>query len=364
MDERTDVLIVGAGFAGAATAFHLAAGFGGSITIVDKEEVAGFHASGRNAALLLQSVASAALRRLLVESRRAYRRHREEVGFRETGSLLLGSPAQLEEVREAELLPSEVCSPDEVRGQMPALEGHAFDAALRTPSDGVMDVARLLNFYLEGASRAGVRCRLGVEIEAVEGSGPFRVRTSKGTIEAGVLVNAAGAWAPRIAELAGVAPLPLYPLKRHLFVLDEIEGIAADGAFVWSLAAHFYFRPESGGLLFSVCDEEPSDSLEPTVSSEISERLAELIWKQLPALQDAVQRRVWSCFRTKTPDGHLALGPDPAHPAFFWVAGLGGHGMGASWEIGRLAAESLQNPAHLPPKDFRPSRLSEQYAEG
>jgi glycine/D-amino acid oxidase-like deaminating enzyme len=113
-------------------------------------------------------------------------------------------------------------------------------------------------------------------------------------------------------------------------------------------------------VLFSVCDEERCRSLEPTVSDEVAEQLAELIWRHLPGFQDAVQRKVWSCFRTKTPDDLFMIGWDPSIENFFWVAGLGGHGMGASWEIGRQAADSLLDPDRDTDNPFKVNRRIER----
>lgn len=356
MDTKTDVLIVGAGFAGAATAFHLSADYSGSILLVDKEEVPGFHASGRNASLLLQSVESPLIRALAATSRKAYEKHRSDVGLESTGSLLLGGEQQLERVRQPELISSEMQTAARVRRWIPVLEGNDFECALWTPSDGVMDIARLLDFYLDGARSRGVRISLDTRITGIEGEGPFRVATRDGHIQAGIVVNAAGAWASAVARMAGIEPIPLYPLKRHLFVLDEVGDVDPTAPFVWSLSGNFYFRPESGGLLFSICDEEYASSLEPTVSSEISERLAEVIWKHLPGLRDAVQRKVWSCFRTKAADGGFVIGPDPQQPAFFWVAGLGGHGMGCSWQVGAIAGAALRGAPEDIPAAFLPGR--------
>ncbi len=357
VDKTTDVLIVGAGFAGAATAYHLSRQSQGSILLVDKEEMAGFHASGRNASLVLQAAHSPAIRSLTIESRKAYEARRKALGFQQNGSLLLGTEEQLRQVQDPAQLPGEFRSPRQVQRWIPALEGHTFEKALWTPSDGVIDIALLLEFYLSEARERGVQVSLRTEVESIQGTGPYRVQTNQGSIQTDVLVNAAGAWAAGLADLAGVSPLPLFPLKRHLFILDQAPPSKPDLPFVWSLDQDFYFRPESGGLLFSICDEEPAVSLEPTVSSEVAETLAEVIWRQLPALHEAMQRKVWSCFRTKTPDDHFVIGWEGSQRHFFWVAGLGGHGMACSWQVGRLAAQALHQSSQQIPPEFRPQRL-------
>ncbi|HLV02866.1 MAG TPA: FAD-dependent oxidoreductase [Acidobacteriota bacterium] len=336
-----DVLIIGAGFAGASTAFHLSRNSDLSVIIVEKEELPGYHASGRNASLVLQSVAEPEVRRLLTNSRRQYARLAQEIGFRPCGSLLLGTAQELEQMRDDEV-ESSILTQQEVIDRVPILDGHSFSSALWTPSDGIMDIARLLNYYLQEARNRGTQIQCNCGVTGIEGKGPFRVHTTTGTIEAAVVVNAAGAWARSVARMAGASSPTLNAYKRHLFVLDRVDSIDHDWPFVWSLDRNFYFRPESGGLLFSICDEElETENFEESISDGISERLAELILSELPLLHNTVQRQVWSCFRTKTADGLFQIGPDPLLESFYWVAGLGGHGMGSSWEVGRKAAEAI-----------------------
>ena len=355
---KTDVLIIGSGFAGAATAFHLSSSFSGSILVIDKEQVPGFHASGRNASLVRHSVEIPEIRRLVSASSEAYRQHQAETGFTRSGSLLLGTRDQLEAVRETNLIDSFYEDPEEVRQQIQPLRKHHFEAVLRTPSDGVMDIAKLLQFYIGRAQVRGVRFLLDCTLAGVKGSAPFRLQSSHGEIEADYLINAAGAWAPAVARMAGAADLSLIPLKRHLFVLDHPSGLDSEWPFVWSLDQNFYFRTESGGLLLSVCDEEVSAKLEPTVSPNISQSMVDLVWNQLPALKEATQRQVWSCFRTISRDGSFVIGWDYKVDRFFWVAALSGHGMGGSWGIGQLAAQRFMEQGSSLPHPCDPIRFA------
>ena len=277
---KTDVLIVGAGFAGAATAFHLSQLFTGSILVVESENQPGLHASGLNASMVIQAAQSKPVRQLFAASRSFYQQHTRATGFNQTGSLLLESSGVLEGLQD------------------PAL----FDSA-------------------------------------------------------GRVINAAGAWSGRVGQAAGASEISLRTFKRHLFLLKSQVRVDPDSPSVWNLEKDFYFRPRSDGILFCVCDAELSDRLEPDLDPEVQQYLAEVLWKELPALKDAERDQAWCCFRTFTSDGLPLIGPDPSLPAFYWVCGLAGYGMSASWEIGRLAALSITGDDRVP-SQFDPGRFN------
>ena len=342
----SEILIVGTGFAGASTAFHLSRMSSTSILMVDQEQEVGLHASGRNAGLVRQCSETARVRQLTVESRKAYQPLASRIGFHQHGSLQLGARSQLQRLVHS-TIESDFREPRQVRKLTSVLRDYPFETALWTPSDGVMEIAKLLRFYLQESQKQGVQLLLGCQIEAIRPRDRgFDVTTSRGLLSTAKLINAAGAWAPQLGRMAGAAPSKICPLRRHLFRLAGLGHPPSDNPFVWSHTDDFYFRPAAGGLLFCVCDEEPSSSLLDIVDQEISERLAELIWQKLPALQDAVKTEVWSCFRSRTPDDLPVIGWDPRQKNLFWVAGLGGFGMSASWAIGHRAAQLFLNRRH------------------
>ena len=165
---KTDVLIVGAGLAGASTAYHLSQSFSGSILVVERESIPGAHASGRNASLILQSVAASPIRKAVAASRKFYESRTKEFGFRMQGSLLLGEQSQLEKLRHPDLIASEYREPSDLCDEIPLLQGHNFEAALWTPSDGVIDIAALLQFYLQEARNQGVDLWVDCEVAGIQ----------------------------------------------------------------------------------------------------------------------------------------------------------------------------------------------------
>lgn len=358
--QRVDVLVVGGGVAGAALVYHLVRadeprrGSPPSVLLLERAPRPGAHASGLNARLVLQSVAEPLVRQLTAASARVYAERAGEVGFEPCGSLLLGAETDFAARRDDQVA-SEVVAADAVRARVPWVDGARFAAALFTPGDGVLDPHRLLAFYLDGARDRGVEVACGVEVTAIAGDGPFRVETSAGPVEAERLVNAGGAWAAQLAACAGATPLPLVPHKRHLF-LHRVE-LPLGLPYVWHLAGDVYFRRDAEGTLSCMCDEEPTAELAETVSPGVEERLRERLRWLAPKIAESPIERTWACFRTKAPDALPVIGPDPRLPAFWWLAGLGGYGLGASWEIGRLAARALMEGAETLPREVLPSRL-------
>ncbi len=358
--------IVGAGFAGAATAYHLARG-GARVTVFDREPIAGAHASSQNAGILRACIPDAALARAAAAGAAglaSLERSLDAPVVRKSGSLLIaagGAAADLGSMvdscraagREARWI-----DPREAASRVPVLAGSRFDAAVLAAEDGVMDVAAYLDALLRGAREAGASVRLGVEVLGAERStaGAMRLRTSAGAIDADLAVVAAGAWADDVAERLGTRPLGLVPHRRHLHATGPLAWVDPLWPFVWSVGDEVYFRPESGGLLLSPCDEEPFRPCEPPADPHSREVLAEKVARAFPALVDAPVMRSWAGLRTLARDRRFAIGPDPCNAAVFWVAALGGHGVTAAWEVGRLAADTVLR-GRPPPAEFDPGRL-------
>ena len=355
-----DYVIVGAGFAGAATAYQLARRGITDILLLEQESIPGFHSSGRNAAMLRQCVAEPELTRLARQGAE-FIRHLpsdwpEAVPFKQNGSLLLGSGAGWEKLqRDAEVglsvgIEMELWTPPETKRRVSVLQQAEFDGAAWCGSDGIVDIHALLSGYLKFAAAKGAQIRYNCALHSVKPvhvnvkgkvEGKFELATSRGVISAKTLVNASGAWANVIAKLAGARQLPLRPCRRHLFISPPMDWVDPSWPFVWDVTHDFYFRPEGKGLLLCACDQTELAPGDPPVDESVKEMLAEKIERFLPALGDVSIAKGWAGIRTLTPDGRFVIGWDPQIENFFWVAGLGGHGMTASAAVGELAAQLL-----------------------
>ena len=171
---------------------------------------------------------------------------------------------------------------------------------------------------------------------------------------AGEVVDATGAWSPRLASVRWPR---VRPARRHLFVLDS-PAVAAFQGVVWDLDVGLYVRPESGGLLASPCDETlmPASEHVPT-SSEAASMLFEKLSRWAPALSQSTIRRVWAGLRPLTSDHRFIVGPDPLVPGLFRLGGFGGHGMTAGIAAGELAARMLSGEAVPEAAELSPARF-------
>ena len=368
LPAQTRWVIVGAGFAGAATAWALGrAGLGPGV-ILERESVYGYHASGRNAALLYLVESDPVILALALRSV-AHIRELERGSaplLRPTGGLTLAGHASGDEFDARQQLfarnglETAVLPAGETRRRCPLTAGVDFDLALWCPSEGVVDIHALLSLYLQQARDAGFRLHTncGVEELRVQAGRVVGVHTTRGDIRADVVIDASGAWAGRLGR--GAAPLPLQPLRRHLFVMGSPASAAPDAPFVWDEESSFYFRPEGDGLLFSPCDETPMSPCDPPTDPAAADLLAEKLGLKAPAFVDLPLRRSWACLRTFAPDRRPVIGADPAVPGLFHVSALGGYGMGASAAVGELAATLLSGgtPDWIDAADVSPGRLA------
>ncbi len=333
-------VIIGAGFAGAATAFGLVRRGVRDVLVLEQEGIPGFYASGRNAAMIRQLGPSPEARRLVRFGLSFYDSppapFPAPVGFKRAGSLLLASGKELAALRA--WAQTDGATDPSVRfmdrGEVAKMIGcsgpESFEAGAFTSTDGVADIHALLNGFLSGTRAGGgeVRFKTKVAEIMVRNGRVASLKTDAGeVIECARLVNAAGPWAARIGIIAGAAALPFLTLRRHLAQTGPVAGVDASWPFVWNITHEVYFRPESGGVLFSPCDEGAIAPCDPPVDSATIEMLAHKVATCFPGLKNAHIVRSWACIRTFVSDREIVVGPDPGIEGFFWAAALGGAGV-------------------------------------
>ena len=336
--ERAEVLIIGGGIAGLSTAYHLVREGQEGVVVLEREAQPGFYASGHNAGIARVLTGRAEHTALTLQGRRRL----DEAGLMvRSGGYLLGAEPGGTAALAAE---AEAFGVEVRRGQGSPLPGLRAAEYLEIPGDGVIDIDAVLRHCSDGARAGGARLRLGCQVQDITPTAEgFRVVTDQGTFQAGLLVNAAGAWAQEVGRMAGGLDVPFMPLRRHL-VWSNLAYPAAQ-PYAWWADRPLYVRPESGGLLLCACEETPvalpRRGLQPGVDEAVLEGLSASLRELAPDLAALPIARLWAGLRTFAPDRRFVLGYDPVNPRLFWVAGLGGHGMTSGLAVGQTAARDL-----------------------
>ncbi len=358
-----DVIVIGAGIAGASVAHFLAPY--ARVALLEREAMPGMHTTGRSAAMFMESYGPSQVRALT----RASRDFLEVPLDGETsllsprGALFIAGADRLDALRaQHEQLRREgararLLDAATARHLVPVLREEAAVLALLDEAASDIDVNRLHQRFLRGAKRGGAQLFVGADVQAIEfGAGHWTVATPARQFTAPLLVNAAGAWADLVAALAGVAPLGLQPCRRSAFTFAPPAGIDSQGwPCVADIDEHFYFKPESGVLLGSPANADPVPAHD-VVAEELD--IATGIHRIEAATTLTIRRplRTWAGLRSFVPDGALVGGFDDQVTAFFWCCGQGGYGIQTSPAVGQACAARLLGqpmPAHIEAQGLR-----------
>ena len=343
-----DFLVIGSGIAGASAAAVLADR--ARVALFERENAHGYHTTGRSAALWSALYGNDPIRALTVGSRAFY--DNPPAGFTEhpmlspRGCLYFARADQLGRLDEiaagASALGIETrrLGADECVALCPVLIQGRVAGGLHELGAMDIDVNALHQGFLRQCRVRGGDVRTGAEIVSLDrdGSEWTVVLAGGARVTAKVVVNAAGAWADVVAARAGVASIGLRPLKRTAFLLDEPDGVTArDWPAMIEADESFYFKPESGRILVSPCDETPSV---PCDAWPEDIDVAECVERLQAAANIPVRRilRAWAGLRSFVADRTPVIGYDPAAPGFFWLAGQGGYGVQTAPAAGRVAA--------------------------
>lgn len=355
-----DFLIVGAGIAGAGLAYRLAPH--GRVVILDMEEQAGYHTTGRSAAFYAETYGGPKLQPLTTASKvfltcppegfadaplitklgavhvfREPQRKQAEAMFREMQAALPGVALLDEEA---------------LLERAPHVSKGGFKGAIDDPDCGNLDVAALHQGYLRASKKAGVEVLLAAGLEAAVHDGRlWHVKTRTGQVKARILINCAGAWADDIARRSGVSPLGLKPLRRTIITIPKPcdQPFDRHGPVVIDIDEAFYFKPEGEGYLVSPADETESRACDAQPELEDVAIAASRFEEATGAVVEKIDAK-WAGLRTFAPDKAPVIGFDADQPAFFWNVGQGGYGIQTSPAWSELAAALVQKgdlPASL-----------------
>jgi len=354
-----DILIVGAGIAGASLAWRLAGQR--SVALLERESQPGYHSTGRSAAMFMETYGPPMVRALTRASRAFYEQPPE--GFapdlmQPRGVLYLATHGQEQELAHTRKELVTNCpglltlDAGTTLAHVPCLRPELVHGALYDAGAQDMDVHALHQGFLRGfRQKAGADGELRNSAGATGATHDGRcwtVALADGqTLRARIVVNAAGAWADELAAVFGVRPIGLVPHRRSAFTFKGPEGVdASHWPAVVGVDESYYFKPDAGQLLGSPANADP------TVPHDVVPEELDIAMgiHQIESVSTLTIRRpasTWAGLRSFVPDGEMVIGHDEASPGFFWLAAQGGYGIQSAAGASALA-DALLREAALP----------------
>ncbi|MEO5704000.1 MAG: FAD-dependent oxidoreductase [Candidatus Limnocylindrales bacterium] len=364
MRQHARAVIIGGGVGGTSIAYHLTELGWNDIVLVDRAELTSgstFHSAG----LVGQLRSSTTLTRMMMYGADLYRRLTAETGvdvsWHEVGSLRLASTKErYEELRRQAGwaktfgLPLELISAEEAQAKFPLMTIDGVLGAVWLPTDGWLDPSGLAQALAAGARSRGASIRqhtrvLGINVErgrvrGVEVEGKDGERS---TIEADVVVNAGGMFAPEIGRMAGVT-VPIIPMAHQYLFTDAIAGAVPTLPTMRDPDRLCYFREEVGGLCMGGYERDPMPWSLDGVPADFNHRLLEPDWprfqsimegaiSRVPAIEHAGVTRMINGPEAFTPDNEFILGESEVR-GFFVAAGFCAHGIAGTGGIGQQLA--------------------------
>lgn len=344
---HADCLVIGGGIAGASVARWLAPH--ARTIILERESQPGYHATGRSAALFMESYGNAQVRALTRASRAFF--EQPPAGYSDhplltpRGALFVATEAQREayehhwDLLHAMTPNAHRLDAEAACAMVPVLRREQLLGAIHEPEAVDMDVHALHQGFLRELRQAGGGLVCNAEVRTIERHGAdWRVQAGDTVYQAPVLINAAGAWADEIARLAGVRPIGLEPRRRSAFMFTPPAGIDTHAwPLVFGADEDWYFKPDAGALLGSPANADPVEP-QDVQPEELDIALAIHRIEEMTTLTIRRPSHTWAGLRSFVADGGLVGGFDTGAPGFFWLAAQGGYGIQTCAAMGEACA--------------------------
>jgi D-arginine dehydrogenase len=339
MMQAADVVVVGGGIAGLSVAAQMAAQ--AKVVVLEGEGAPGYHASGRSVAFAHYGLGERVVRTLTALSMAELAEHGSlHPALHIAAAEAIAELDALEAVHHQFGCDYARVGPDEALALMPCLKPEASAAALLDRGSLKLDTHAMLQACIAKLRVGGGKVVTDARVNAILRAGrDWRVEAGGKAYCAPILVNAAGAWADVIAQMAGVRPIGIEPRRRTVISFTAPEGEdVSRWPFTKTVGEGFYLLPEGRGqLLASSMDQTPSDPCD-AAPEELDIAIAADRLEQATTLAIRRISHSWSGLRSFAPDELPVIGEAPDAPGFIWCAGQGGAGFQTAPALSRIAA--------------------------
>jgi sarcosine oxidase subunit beta len=345
-----EVVVIGGGAIGTSIAFHLAEAGVTDVVLLERDELGAgstCKAAGGVRAQFSDQINIELGARSLEAFTRFGQRPRQEIDLHQVGYLfLLSTPEDVEGFeRDVKLqnelgVTSRMIDVAEAKQLSPLISTDGLLAAAFSPDDGHCTPESVVLGYATAARRRGAILLTGVAVTGieVEGGEAHRVVTDRGTITAGTVVCAAGAWSQAIGEMVGTA-LPVTPVRRQIIFTEPMPELPTVVPFTIDFATSFYFHREGRGLLLGMSDPEQEPGFHLGYSENWLPRLGDAIATRAPRLLDVGLTDGWAGLYEVTPDHNALIGRSSTTPNFLYATGFSGHGFLQAPAVGEVVRD-------------------------
>jgi len=344
--QEFDFAIIGCGMAGVSLAYELSC-LDKKVLVLESEAFPAYHTTGRSAAFYMEAYGNETVRKITQASRDFFDRPPEKFSelplLKPSGALYIATKEQQQklytfyEELNQRIKGCQLVDQAFIKEKLPLINTKKITGGFWEPHSMEIDVAVLLAGYIKLAKKNHAQFIYNNIVQTLHfEKNAWHVNDN---FTAKVLVNAAGAWADNVAQLANAKSLGLIPKKRTVCIAKIAEHINVKN---WPLTIDidekFYFKPESGNLLITPADETPTYAHDVQAEElEVAQGIDRV--QQVLNIEIRQVLRKWAGLRTFSKDRSPVVGYDPKVKNFFWLAGQGGYGIQMAPALAKIAAQ-------------------------
>jgi sarcosine oxidase subunit beta len=354
--QTAEVVIIGGGIVGSSIAYHLTTAGCNDVLVIERETAQGKGSTGKSMGGVRAQFSTPVNIQMSLYSIPFYASFEERLGhpagYRPQGYLFCATNEQhlaylrtnyqkqiamgLKDVR--------LISAAKIRDLFPQLRSDDIVGGSFCSTDGFVDPYSAMIGFMTRATDHGAKLWKNTEVTGLEPDtqGIAAVLTNRGPVSTRKVVNAAGAWAKPIAEMAGIN-LPVEPLRRMLVPTEPFDQFPRSAPMIIDMSNGFHFRPEALGFLLAWNDPEETPGYKTDFDPAFIEKILTHAANRVPAFENLAvnPKRAWAGLYEMTPDHHPILGEAPGIPGFFLANGFSGHGVMHAPATGKILSDLI-----------------------
>jgi sarcosine oxidase subunit beta len=354
--HTAEVVIIGGGIVGSSIAYHLTAAGCKDVLVVERETVQGKGSTGKSMGGVRAQFSTAVNIQMSLYSIPFYARFDETLGYpadyRPQGYLFCATNdkhltylrTNYQTQAAMGLKDARLVSAAEIRDLFPQLRSDDIVGGSFCSTDGFVDPYSAMIGFMTRATEQGAKLWKSTQVTGFDrdAQGIASLHTSRAPVSTRKVVNAAGAWAKLVAEMAGVN-LPVEPMRRMLVPTEPFDQFPHSAPMIIDMSNGFHFRPEALGFLLAWNDPDETPGYKTDFDPAFIEKILIRAADRVPAFENLAvnPKRAWAGLYEMTPDHHPILGEVPGVPGFFLANGFSGHGVMHAPATGKILSDLI-----------------------